>query len=114
MIYNFPGEFEVEYIKQMSQIKSGFLVVPQTSAKSVAMETQREAIVNGDFMKDMELDQLIVSGRIEEIAVARIPTLGNSKYFAQESEVTSYLDLMLKRISQLDFYRGNAWIVEIE
>ena len=114
MIYNFPGEFEVEYIKQMSQIKSGFLVVPQTSAKSVAMETQREAIVNGDFMKDMELDQLIVSGQIEEIAVARIPTLGNSKYFAQESEVTSYLDLMLKRISQLDFYRGNAWIVEIE
>ena len=114
MLYNFPDEFEVKYVKRMSDINSGFLVVPQTSAKSVLMETQSEAIINGDFVKDPELDQLIVSGRIEKIAVARIPTLGNSKYFAQESEVTSYLDLMLKRISQLDFYRGNAWVIDIK
>lgn len=114
MLYNFPGEFEVEYIKQISDIKSGYLVVPQTSAKSVSMETESEAIVNGDFVNDSELDQLIVSGPIEKIAVARIPTFGNSRYFAQESEVTSYLDLMLKRISKLDFYRGNAWIIEIK
>lgn len=114
MLYSFPDEFEVEYVKRISDIKRGYLVVPQTSAKSVSMETQKEAIECGDFLKDPELDQLIVSGQIEEIAVARIPTLGNSKYFAQESEVTSYLDLMLKRISKLDFYRGNAWIVEIK
>ena len=96
MLYSFPDEFEVKYIKRISDIKRGYLVVPQTSAKSVSMETQKEAIDYGDFVKDPELDQLIVSGQIEEIAVARIPTLGNSKYFAQESEVTSYLDLMLK------------------
>lgn len=114
MLYSFPDTFEVEYIKRISQIESGYLVVPPTSAKSVSMETQKEAIIYGDFAKDPELDRLISSTKIENIAVARIPTIGASKYFAQESEVTSYLDLMLKRISKVDYYRGNAWIVEIK
>ena len=29
MLYSFPEKFEVEYIKRVSQIESGFLVVPQ-------------------------------------------------------------------------------------
>ena len=114
MIYGFPDEFEVVYVKNMSEVKEGYLVVPQTSAKSVSMETQQEAINNGDFTYDSNLDSMIISREIESIAIARIPTLGNSKYFAQESEVTSYLDLILKKISKLDFYRGNAWILDIK
>lgn len=113
MIYSFPNEFNVKYIKKMSEIKTGYLVVPQTSAKSVSMETQQEAILNGDFNTDKKLNDLIKSKEISKLALVRIPTIGNSKYFAQESEVTSYLDLMLKRVSDFDLYRGNAWILKI-
>ena len=114
MLYSFPGEFEVEFVASISQVKSGYLVVPQTSAKSVSMETQQEAIMHGDFTKDPRLNALIDSAEIAKIAVAKIPTMGSSKYFAQESEVTSYLDLILKRISKSDRFRGNAWILEIK
>ena len=113
MLYTFANEFEVEHVRKMADIESGYLIVPPTSSKSVSMETQEEAIIGGDFTKDPDLDLLIVSGKIQEMAIACIPTMGSSKYFVQESEVTSYLDLMLRRVSGLDFFRGHAWIIEI-
>jgi hypothetical protein len=113
MLYTYPNEFEVKYVNSVSEIDVGFLVVPPTSAKSVSMETQQEAIIGGDFRRDLQLDDMIESQKIEPVALEKIPTLGTSRYFAQESEVTSYLDLMLGRISKQDYFRGNGWLVKI-
>ena len=77
------------------------------------METQQEAIIGGDFRRDRQLDDMIESQKIEAVALEKIPTLGTSRYFAQESEVTSYLDLMLGGISKQDYFRGNGWLVKI-
>lgn len=113
MLYTYPNEFEVKYVNSVAEIDVGFLVVPPTSAKSVSMETQQEAIIGGDFRRDPQLDDMIESRRIEAVAIEKIPTLGTSRYFAQESEVTSYLDLMLGGISKQDYFRGNGWLIKI-
>lgn len=113
MLYTYPKEFEVKYVNSVSEIDVGFLVVPPTSAKSVLMESQQEAIIGGDFRRDHQLDDMIESRKIEAVALEKIPTLGTSRYFAQESEVTSYLDLMLGGISKQDYFRGNGWLVKI-
>ena len=77
------------------------------------METQQEAIIGGDFRSDRQLDDMIESQTIEAVALEKISTLGTSRYFAQESEVTSYLDLMLGVITKQDYFRGNGWLVKI-
>jgi uncharacterized protein YkwD len=68
------------------------------------------AILNGDFDKDEALNELYENRGIEKIALAKIRTMGSSKYYVHESEVTSYRDLILKQMADQDRWRGNAWI----
>ena len=112
MIYTYPNAFNVIYIKKMSEVKSGVIVIPSTSAKSVNMETEQFAILNGDYDEDEELNALLTSNFSDSKIIGKIKTMGTSKYFAQESEVTSYRDLILNQINKFDRYRGNAWIIK--
>lgn len=114
MLYQYPNQFKVKYIKRMEDITTGYFVVPPTSSKSVLMETQTEAILYGDFDKDIALETLFRDKMIEREAIAKIPTLGTSRYYAQESEVTSYRDLILGQITEYDHWRGNGWLIYLE
>ena len=111
MLYSYPGEFEVSCVESIQQAPTEHFVVPCTSSKSVTMETQRYAIQNGDFDKDPVLNALLAKHQIEKIAVFKTPTLGVSRYYVHESEITSYRDLILRQITAEDRWRGHAWVL---
>jgi len=113
MMYTYIDEFKVSFINSISEVKKGIVVIPNTSSKSVSMETGQYAILNGDFDKDSELNNLMENKKIEKIAIAKIRTMGNSKYYVHESEVTSYRELILKQISEQDRWRGFAWVIKV-
>jgi len=110
MVYSYPNEFKVHTINSISEVNNGIVVIPNTSSKSVNSETMQYAILNGDFDKDEALNELYENRGIEKIALAKIRTMGSSKYYVHESEVTSYRDLILKQMADQDRWRGNAWI----
>jgi hypothetical protein len=111
MLYTYPDEFKVHYIKSIADVKEGVIVVPGTSSKSVSMESTQYAIENGDFTGDRALNQLYADRKIEKLAMARIKTMGCSRIFVHESEVTSYRDLILKQIADHDRWLANAWVL---
>ena len=111
LIANFPGEFEVIYIDSLDDVLSGTIVIPNCSSKSVNMESEIYSIKNGDFNKDKALNPLLKNKKIENIAIKKIKTMGSSKYFVNESEITSYRNLVLKQISNDDRWLGNAWVL---
>ena len=114
MVSSYPDEFNVKYIDSLSDISRGIVVIPAVSSKSVSMETQQYAILDGDFNKDLSLNNLLKDKSIEDKALMKIPTMGSSKYYVHESEVTSYRSFILKQISDFDRWLGNAWILEIQ
>jgi len=113
MMSTYGNEFKANFINSISEVKKGIVVIPNTSSKSVSMETGQYAILNGDFDKDSELNNLMENKKIEKIAIAKIRTMGNSKYYVHESEVTSYRELILKQISEQDRWRGFAWVIKV-
>jgi hypothetical protein len=114
MLNQYPNEFNVQYIDRISDLDKGVLVVPGTSSKSVQMETQQFSIINGDFRKDPILNAIIDDKSIEKKSFAKIKTMGCSKHYVHESEVTSYRDLILNQINYYDRWVAHAWIINIE
>ena len=119
MEYQFPGEFEIIYVKQIADIlkegsrKSDIFVIPSTSSKGVQMETQQFAILNGDFRLDQKLNELFENKEeLERITLARIPTMATSKFYVHESEITSYRSLILKQVAKKDRWLGIARVVK--
>ena len=87
--------------------------MPPVSAKSVSMETQKEAIEGGDFVHDPVLKDLLKEKKIEKIALCKIKTMGSSKFWVHNSEITSFRDLVLGDISPLDRWLGYAWVIKV-
>ena len=87
------------------------MVVPPMSSKSLSFEFVRCFFVKGDFRQDSLLNTLVDDRSIEKIAIAKIKTFGTSRYWAHESEVTSYRQFFTKDISDLDRWLGHAWIL---
>lgn len=112
MLYSHPGEFEVRYIDTIKNVRDGVVVVPPTSSKSFVMESESFAAQNGDFRADAALNELLDSRHIENVVLARLNTMGCSRYFVQESEVTSYRDIILKQINDHDRWLGYGWVVD--
>ena len=77
------------------------------------MESEREAVQNGDFDRDPILNQLLQAKTIGRFAVACFNTFGTSRFWVHESEVTSYRDLILREITDEDRWRGHAWILDV-
>lgn len=111
MLYSYPDDFNVHYIQSIGEVAEGIIVIPGTSSKSLSMETEKYAIEHGDFIYDELLNQLYKDRKIEMLAIAKIKTMGSSRIFVHESEVTSYRDLILKQITEQDRWLGNAWII---
>jgi hypothetical protein len=103
---------EIRFINSLRDVKEGYIVVPGTSAKAFNMESQQEAIEQGDFNKDPILTQLIESKEIERYALTSFKTFGTSRVWIQESDVGSYRDLIVGEIGESDRWRGRAWILD--
>ena len=115
MIYGFESLFEINYVNSINECpKDSVFVVPPTSSKSVAMETNSEAIQNGDFRGDPVLNSLLDNNLIQKYAIAKFKTLGNSKFYVNESEVTSYRYHILKQISNHDRILSYGWVLDLE
>jgi hypothetical protein len=105
-------KINVRYISRLGDVSSGLIVVPGTSAKTFNMESERWAIEHGDFKLDPQLNYLIESKIIEKCAVATFKTFGTSRMWGHESEVISYIDLILGLVDDKDRYRGRAWVLD--
>lgn len=105
-------KFEVKFVSSLDEVKDGYVVIPGTSSKSVAMESASYAIKHGDFDEDPVLNELIRSKDLAKYAVASFKTVGTSGFWGQEGEVPSYRDLILKEVDQDDRYRSLAWIID--
>lgn len=114
MLYTYPNEFTVNYCSTISESKDAYFISPNTSSKSVSMETESYSIENGDFNFDPILSKLIATKRIEQLALAKFKTMGSSKFYVHESEITSYRSLILKQINAEDRFRGIAWVLPIK
>ena len=77
------------------------------------MESEKYAIKNGDFNEDKFLNLILKNKFKNNEIIKRFKTMGSSKYFVNESEVTSYRNLILKQIHDYDRYRGYAWIIRL-
>ena len=110
LVYSYP-EFKIKYISNLNEVQEGFIVIPPTSSKSVNMETEKFAILNGDFTDDPTLNLLYETRGLEDIAMAKFKTYGSSKIFVHESEVTTYRDVFLHQITDYDRWIGHGWVV---
>ncbi len=106
------ASIKVNWIKSLNDVRSGFVVIPCTSSKSVALESDRPAIEQGDFREDPLLNELIDTRKIKKYALGSFKTVGCSRMWVQEGEVPSYRDLILKEIGSEDRWRGHAWILD--
>jgi hypothetical protein len=105
-------KINIRYISCLSDVSSGLVVVPGTSARAFNMESEAWAIEHGDYNLDPQLNYLIESKLIEKCAVTSFKTFGTSRMWGSESEVVSYLDLILGMINDRDRYRGRAWVLD--
>lgn len=112
----FPAEIHQRLtIKPMSRleaVKSGVILIPPTSAKSLSFESVRDVIEAGDLNSDPGLMKLLKTRRLDDAALARIASFGTSRYWVHESEVTSFRDLILHDITEFDRYRAHIWLAE--
>src|SRR3989344_606894 len=108
---NIPAPFEVVYIESIADVTDGWIAIPGTSSKAINMESEEEAIANGDYTKDPVLNKLLETRDIEKIAAVKFKTYGTSRIWTHESEVPSYRDLILHEITDKDRFRGYAWLI---
>jgi|SRR3989344_1190611 len=103
--------YKIHFINEISEVGDGWIAIPGTSSKAFNMESEMEEIANGDYIKDSQLNKLIISRQIENVSEAKFKTFGTSKIWVHESEITSYRDLILHEISDNDRYRAHAWLL---
>jgi hypothetical protein len=112
MMYSYPNEFTITRVTSIREVPEGeIMVIPPISSKSLSFESVQSIIEKGDFRDDIFLNTLVDDRSIEKIAIAKIKTFGTSRYWAHESEVTSYRQFFTKDICDLDRWLGHAWIL---
>lgn len=111
----FPNKFKINYFESISDSNScRFFIVPQRSSKSVTMETQQYAIKNGDFKADEKLNEIEKNGLLEQITIKKFKTMGCSKFYVGESEITGFREFCLKDISKEDRKLGYALVLDLK
>ena len=106
-------ECQIEWIDQLAQAKTNYIVVPGTSKKSVTVSDYpvgRQP--DNGYDSDHVLRRIIEDHEIARYAIASFETFGTSRFWVHESEVTSYRDLILREISEQDRWRARAWVLD--
>ena len=78
------------------------------------METEKEAIKNGDFKSDSFLTKLIKKNLLKNYLEKDFKTLGSSKIWVLESEVTGFRDLNLNDINDYDRWLGKCRVINLK
>lgn len=105
------SKYTIHRIKNLSEVHNGWVVIPGTSSKALNMESEFEELLQGDFSRDSLLNKLLETKEIAKIAECNFKTPGTSDMWVQESEITSYRDLIIHDITEKDRFRGYAWLV---
>ena len=104
-------DLKINFIKSIGDVKDGWIFVPGTSHKGPYLSTEA-TIHNGDFRDDPILNELLDSKKIEKIANAKFKTVcGSDNIWLQESDIMTYLDLVLHNITDKDRFRSYAWLL---
>ena len=64
------------------------------------------------FRQDPLLNYMIETKTIRDYALTSFKTFGTSRYWIHEAEVPSYRYLILNEITNDDFSRGHAWLLD--
>lgn len=105
-------EYQIDFIESLNEVKQGYVVVPGISSKSWSFEVYQCGIEGRDFDKDLLLTRLIDTKEIRRFSVASFKTIGTSKIWVNESEITTYRNYIINDIKDSDRWRGHAWIVD--
>lgn len=105
-------EYQINFIESLKEVKEGYVIVPGVSSKSWNFEAYECGIKGQDFDKDPLLTELIDTKEIQDFSIASFKTLGTSKIWINESEITTYRNYIVKDITNLDRWRSQVWIVD--
>lgn len=110
---NFTQNIVIEWMDHLDQVKDGYIVIPGTSNKSVMLVDYPIARQpDSGFEQDLILKELVESRRINQYALESFKTLASSPIWVHEDEVASYRDLILQEITEMDRWRGKAWLLD--
>ncbi len=97
-------------IANIYQAKGGYILVPPIAGNSIYIDSTRNTY--SDFDKDMYLNQLFRSGKINDYIVATFKTLSSSRIWRHEEEILSYRDFILKQDLLSGPLRGKALLLD--
>ena len=110
----FPKKINFQFYETIDECKNcDYFLIPQRCAKSITMETQQFAIKNGDFKMDKKLNEIEKNGILEIITFKKFKTLGTSRFFVGESEISGFREFCLKDISDADRKITYALILDL-
>ena len=105
-------KYQIDFIESLEEVREGYVVIPGVSSKSWSVESCECGIKGQDFNKDPLLTKLIHTRKIKRFSVASFKTLGTSKIWVNESEITTYRNYIVKDITSLDRWCAHAWILD--
>jgi hypothetical protein len=110
----FSNKIKFKFYESLDYCKDcDYFLVPQRSAKSFSMESQQFAIKNGDFKMDKKLNEIEKNNILNDIIVKRFKTLGTSRFYVGESEISGYREFCLKDITEADRKLTYALILDL-
>jgi len=107
---NIKPPFNVHFIKSLSDVVDGWIVIPPTSSKNFTMSCEEEAMTD-DYTKDLLLNRLLKNRALDQVATVRFPTYGTSQFWVNEDDITSWRSLIRHEIKSDDLYRGYGWLI---
>lgn len=107
------ANIQINRHKSIIESDDDYFVIPNRSSKSVAMESTRVASQGLDFAGDDFLNFLEQNNLLDQVTVLRFPTIGTSKNYISESEVTGFRYFQMRDYSDSDFELTNARIIDV-
>lgn len=115
ILEKYPNKFQITFVKSIKNNKNiRYFVVPSRSSKSVNMETERYAITHGDFNKDKALNKLEFNGYLNKMILAKFKSMGCSRFYVAESEVTGYREFCLNEITSKDRNLALTYVIDLK
>jgi len=106
--------FNIRFYDSIKDSSDQYFILPNRSSKSVAMESTSTAATGSDFNSDLYLLDIERSGILNDITIHKFPTIGSTRYFLSESEVTGYRFFELGQYDEIDFEKTYARIIDLK
>ena len=117
MIKHHCGDsIKIKYINSISELKNGIVFIPPISAKSWYYESNPEGPSGNyeNFKNDDKLYNLILTKKIESIAITKLKNLGTSSFWRITTHMPAFRDLKLNEINKDTKYLNYAWLIDIK